>query len=504
MAIIKSTSVANYDSIDVTPWLHPFLSARNISQFRSYSDAVHAFATNRYQSCSDHISCAFSVNMAQNMYKWGCLAQKYGVQSTLFLHPHDGTALSSPEWEEFDGEYPDLLDGAGFHAQHPDISISVPVLRPPMDAGDLWNMTTAFSRGDRKQLLRLMAETPGLRHEPILSHDGITPYFLWAKELNRFDVIYCASNPIAAYLSGRPYCFFSVGGDLQWDCGRGDSYGEIMSLAVNAARFLTVSNPHTLGHSRRLGFTNGVYLPYPMDSGDRYCPGIGKHRAEWEEKHGRGVYILTTSRLDKNVKGYGDDFIRAVIDTARKRPEARFIFLAWGNHTDEFSDCLGKAGLNKQLLVMPPVGKKRLVDYYRSCDIVLDQLVYGYYGATALEASAIGKPVVMKIREEHYSPLYDGDVAPVCSVNNPEEMKEALLALIDNPELRMEKGASMRAWLVRNHGEEKTVPRMLALLRLAADNVPLPPEIARMNPLLDGISHDEQAYHDSRLVKIKQ
>ena len=348
-------------------------------------------------------------------------------------------------------------------------------------------------------MLRLLADAPGFRHEPLLSYSGIRLHFLWAKELNCYDVIYSASLPIAAYFSGRPYCYFAVGGDLQIDCGRGDNYGEIMALSVNAARFLHVSNPHAIGHSRRLGFTNGVYLPYPMDSADRYCPGNGQHRAEWAEQFGEGVYVLTTSRLDKDVKGFGDDFLQTLFSIASQRKEVRFIFLSWGNHAEEFKKRIADSGLDHQLIVLLPVGKKRLIDYYRSCDIVLDQLVYGYYGATALEAAAIGKPVVMKQREEHYGPLYDGDVAPVSDVNNPAELEQALLSLIDNPERRKDQGIAMRSWLVRNHGEEKMVPRLLALLRLTVDRVPLPPEIIRMNPLLDDETEEERQYHLSCL-----
>lgn len=487
------------DSLDNSPWDHPFLCKNALQRFRLYSDAVGSFAAAYVNNNPINLSCAFSVNMAQNMYKWGCLAQKYGVEARLYLHPHDQTALSAPEWEEYDGEYQDLLDGSGFHALNPDISTSMPVYRPLMDGGQLWSAVESFSRGDRKTLLKLLSDHPGLRHEPLLCYEGAYPYFNWAQQFNAVDVIYSASLPIAAYFSGQPFCYCPVGGDLQWDCGRGDSYGELMALSVNAARFMMVSNPHMLAHSRRLGFTNGVYLPYPMDSAERYCPGKGRHRADWEEKYGKGVYILTTSRLDKDVKGFGDEFLKAIIDTARNRPQVRFIFLAWGNHADEFKRKIAETGLENQLIVLLPVGKKRLIDYYRSCDIVLDQLVYGYYGATALEAAAIGKPVIMKLRKEQYAPLYDGDVAPVCNVDNPTELEQTLLGLIDNPELCRQRGKEMRDWLVRNHGEEKTVPRLLALLRLTADQVPLPSEIAGMNPLLDEESEEEKVYHQSCL-----
>jgi hypothetical protein len=124
---------------------------------------------------------------------------------------------------------------------------------------------------------------------------------------------------------------------------------------------------------------------------------------------------------------------------------------------------------------------------------VLDQFVFGYYGATALEAAACGRPVVMRIRPEHYAPLYEGDVAPVVNVTDPDGLVPALLGLIEHPDRREALGREHRDWLVRTHGRARTVPLMLALLRLAADEVSLPKEL--VSPLEDPLSEEELDYH---------
>jgi glycosyltransferase involved in cell wall biosynthesis len=204
---------------------------------------------------------------------------------------------------------------------------------------------------------------------------------------------------------------------------------------------------------------------------------------------------LMASRLDPQVKGQDENFFRTLVDVAKHRPQLRFIFLAWGESAAEFRKRIESAGMQDRFIILKPVGKKRLIDYYRSCDLVLDHFVYGYYGATALEAASISKPVVMKLRTEHYAPLYRDDVMPAFNTATPGEMGEALLALGDNETLRLQSGAEMRSWLLRNHGEEKTVPLMLALLRLTADQVPLPKDL--VNPLWDEESEEERAYHRS-------
>jgi glycosyltransferase involved in cell wall biosynthesis len=205
------------------------------------------------------------------------------------------------------------------------------------------------------------------------------------------------------------------------------------------------------------------------------------------------VYVLATARIDNAVKGNGASLAEVVTRVARARAEARFVFLSWGADAERLRGEYQARGLGRQVLFLPPVGKVRLIDYYRSCDVVLDQLVYGYYGGTGLEAAAVGKPIVMRIRPEHYAPLYRGDVAPVENCRDAGEVEAALLRLIDAPQRRRAAGNSLREWLVRTHGRERTVPLLRGLLRLAADRIPLPADLD--NPLTDPETEAEAAYH---------
>ena len=484
------------DSRDDHPWCHPYLTDSNIGRFRSYSEGVWQFAREYADDNSKPLSCAFAVNMAQNMYKWARLAEKYGVRSTLFLHPMDTFPISMPPWEDFDGSWEDLKNGSAFMESVREIQPEVTTRTITLESEEFCAAYSAFQGGDYALLLGLLSQSETLRLEVFENNLPFLGYFDWAKALADYDVIYAASAPFAAYASGQPYCLFSVGGDLQIDCGRGDAFGRTMLRAFNSGRFLMVSNPHSLGHSRRLGLTNGVYLPYPMDT-DRYCPGHGKVRKDWVSRYGAGTYVLISARLDAKVKGHTEEFFSMLIELAKLKKEVRFILLSWGNSAKELMERISREGVQGQFIVLPPVGKKRLIDYYRSCDLVLDQFVYGYYGATALEAASIGKPVVMHIRSEQYGPLYAGDIAPVINANTVSEIHISLMALLDDEQLRKQKGDAMREWVVRNHGEQKTVPLMLALLRFAADRVSLPHDL--VNPLSSPLTTEEIAYHQSCL-----
>jgi glycosyltransferase involved in cell wall biosynthesis len=483
---------ARIDSADLHPWDHPFLTAAHIRRFRTYSEAIWDAAVAHDRTRSEPLDVAFTVNMAQSAYLWAKIAKSFGASPTVYLHPGDNTALSRPEWEEFDGEYPDVFDGPGFLKTHP-ITPDVPVRVVPMDNRGILDDVFLFRQGNRTPLYRQLAASPGLRIEPFLGQPAIHPYFAWAEALSHHEVVMAPSVPIPAYLSGRPYCAFVVGGDLQNDAGRGDAYGAAIGLAFACARFFVIGNPHILAHCRRLGLTNAVYLPYPIND-DIYCPGEGRARREWIDRTGGDTFFLSTARIDKAVKGNAEELWQALGEVCRTRPGVRFVFLAWGHSAAELRERIaGHPDLKDRFLFLPPVGKKRLIDYYRSCDAVIDQFVYGYYGGTGLEAAACGKPVVMRIRPEHYEPLYHGDIAPVWNATTPQEAAAGVAALADSAQLRVDRGRQMREWLLRTHGKDVAGRRLVAILRLTADGARVP--VGLDNPLTEPLTDAEERYH---------
>jgi glycosyltransferase involved in cell wall biosynthesis len=486
------------NSVDHTPWRHPFLSADNLRRFKNYSAHVWQLARECHDRAPTPLSIAFCVTMAQNTTKWARLSQDYGAAVALYPHPMDVSALNAPEWEVFDGESADLADGRAFLRQHPELNPGVDCRRLAWDGELFANARFAFEAGDRVPYYRLVAEAPGIRHELLLRHGPFGSYYLWARELQSFDVSLAAGVPIASYLSGCPYCAFSVGGDLELDCGRADALGEVLGLSFNAAHFLILGNPHPVAHCRRLGFANAIYLPYPMDD-HRYCPGEPKARPIWEQQFGPGFYVLSSARVDHAVKGNGAAQLRTLMSAAHARPQLRFVFLSWGKDIGRLQEAVRQEGLGQQFIFLPPVGKQRLIDYYRSADAILDQFVYGYYGATALEAAAVGKPIIMRIRAEHYGPLYEGDVAPVLNCPSPDDVGRALLELVDRPGEAHDRGRRLRQWLVRHHGRECTMPVLLGLLRMAATRTPLPADL--VSPLRDPLSEAEEAYHHGCMVE---
>jgi len=101
---------------------------------------------------------------------------------------------------------------------------------------------------------------------------------------------------------------------------------------------------------------------------------------------------------------------------------------------------------------------------YRAADIVIDQLNAGWYGIFAIEAMALGKPVVTFLHEEAVRRTEEafGVEVPLVSATK-ETLRERLRALVASAEERRRIGAASRAYVERVHDLERTTDRLLAV-----------------------------------------
>jgi glycosyltransferase involved in cell wall biosynthesis len=99
---------------------------------------------------------------------------------------------------------------------------------------------------------------------------------------------------------------------------------------------------------------------------------------------------------------------------------------------------------------------------YRRADIVVDQLNAGWYGLFAIEAMALGKPVVSFLHDEarrRTGEAFGLDV-PIVQATR-ETLADALRPLVDTPAERRRLGAAGRAYVERVHDADAVADRLL-------------------------------------------
>ena len=119
-------------------------------------------------------------------------------------------------------------------------------------------------------------------------------------------------------------------------------------------------------------------------------------------------------------------------------------------------------GLDADLELVEGLHHEDALARYRAADIVVDQLNAGWYGIFAIEAMALGKPVVTFLHDEavrRTEEAFDIEV-PLVSATK-ETLRERLRPLVESPLDRRVIGAASRAYVEHVHDLERTTDRLL-------------------------------------------
>jgi len=119
---------------------------------------------------------------------------------------------------------------------------------------------------------------------------------------------------------------------------------------------------------------------------------------------------------------------------------------------------LRERGIAVELQLVERVPNREALEMYREADIVFDQCMIGYHGYFALEAMAMGKPVVVFIRDPNID-LLAPDECPLVNVR-PETVEEVLFELIQDRARLNQLGRQGRQYIDRHYTLEALAERM--------------------------------------------
>jgi glycosyltransferase involved in cell wall biosynthesis len=122
------------------------------------------------------------------------------------------------------------------------------------------------------------------------------------------------------------------------------------------------------------------------------------------------------------------------------------------------------AELDVELEIVEGLDHREAFERYRRADVIVDQLNAGWYGVFAIEALALGKPVVTFLHEEAVRRTEEAFGVPVPIVGTTKEtLVESLRPLVSSAEERRRVGAASRAYAEEVHDLERMTDRLLAL-----------------------------------------
>jgi glycosyltransferase involved in cell wall biosynthesis len=122
------------------------------------------------------------------------------------------------------------------------------------------------------------------------------------------------------------------------------------------------------------------------------------------------------------------------------------------------------ADLDVDLELVEGLDHREAFERYRSADVIVDQLNAGWYGVFAIEAMALGKPVVTFLHDEAVRRTEEAFGVDVPIVNaTAGTLTEALRPLVESVDERRRVGQASRAYTEEVHDLERMTDRLLAL-----------------------------------------
>jgi glycosyltransferase involved in cell wall biosynthesis len=483
-----------WHSWDPTPWRHPWLTPENLRRVRNFDGQFFQRVIAAHGS-EPHPGAKFGFvgNLANNMALRALPLRRRGVPITLYLHPSDRYVMSQPGWELSDAVLEtnetnvDRLASAGIVL--PDVADTITLPAQDYTAGHLPELARTTPAAWWRP-----AHSPFAKRNDVLQWPSYFSYLPALHLLRSCTALFAAQTPYLAYLSGRPYLAGQTGGDLWLDASRNDELGTLQRHSYARAVAILATNPWAYANARRFRFQHVVYVPLIIDT-EAYSPGPRTLREYWQREVGGDFFVLMTSRLDRRWKG-SQIALDAFARLAATHPGARLVVIGWGAHTDGLIGALETRGLSGRYVRVPVSGKRRVVEYLRAADCVLDQFVIGYYGASALEAMSAGVPVIMRLARAQYDALCATGAPPVLDADSEDEAAAQLERLADNAEERRRIGAASRQWVEQDHGVDVLKARYVSLLNAAASGAALDFHRA---PLTDRLGADEREYHEAGL-----
>jgi glycosyltransferase involved in cell wall biosynthesis len=269
-----------------------------------------------------------------------------------------------------------------------------------------------------------------------------------------------STDPIIPVLANFPVFAAYEHGTLRETPFEETAVGRLCSLSYREAPVVFVTNTDVMPSVERLGIEpeRVVRLPHAVDS-ERLARFAAEHR-ELEPPHGEVVFFSPTRQdwVDKHLswtKG-NDRAIRALAVVRDRGYSCRLVLGEWGRDLDASRRLVQELELEALVDWTPALRKAPLWTRYLTSHAVLDQFVLPAIGGVAFEAMALGRRVITALDLDATRGFF-GEVPPVLASSEPDQIADAMIAVIEDPSDKAQLGAKARAWFERYHSSERIV-----------------------------------------------
>lgn len=415
-------------------------------------------------------------NIANVAYGYCKILRQSGHQASVLCYDLDHV-LSQPEW--MDGDF--CLSGVNENCFDPS-NMEVKIWSPPewyrriksMDyygRGESENSVWFLSEEWKQTLMRFSrryGERWALKEQDILSFQPLVNA-LSINFFQQYEIIFgYAYAAIPALLSSTlPYVAVEIG-TMRALPFEDSAQGRLLALAYRAASHVIITNPDVIRSVKELGVKDYTFVPHPLDE-EVYKPLPTKERLNLHRKYGAEYLLLAPARQNWDIKG-NDKYLTAFAELVKTGISARLLIPAWGQDVEQSKDLVKRLGIEVKVVWLDPMPEGRLVKFYNSVDLVLDQ--FGdcrTFGLITPKAMACGVPVVLSYDPNIHEWCFQ-EQPPVIQAEDEREIFQAVHYYLTNDDERNLLSHRCRDWVLNHHSKDVVVGKIDSVLEAVLED----------------------------------
>lgn len=160
--------------------------------------------------------------------------------------------------------------------------------------------------------------------------------------------------------------------------------------------------------------------------------------------------------------------IEAFARVYNSHPDAHLVLIGDFSVCPAALDKVAQLGLGSAVHFVGMVAHDALPPYYRLCSVYVHSSMYEGLGKVMIEAASCGKPIVSTRTAGAQAIVLDGKTGLLCEVEDPADMADKVVTLLNNPNRAAEMGVAGRAYVTEKFDRERNMRAIIQTWQRAA------------------------------------
>jgi len=183
-----------------------------------------------------------------------------------------------------------------------------------------------------------------------------------------------------------------------------------------------------------------------------------------EKKTVRNDGLINIGFVKHLLPTYGPEYLILAMNlVVKKRPNVRLLMAGKGDMLEELNNLVKSLELDNNVKFVGKIPHNEVPVFLANIDIFVMPSNYDSFGVAAIEAQAMEIPVVATNVGGIPEAIVDGETGILVEPRSPRKLADAIISLIDNPELRAEMGKNGRKYVMKYFLWKKNAKEMEAI-----------------------------------------